>query len=136
MRRWDAANCSIGLFVSPLPYKIILTYGRGNSKLMSFPMHRKLMHSPIAFAELCIKIICANWQFYFNAELIWKLKKKIWLRPSLSPPLSGCLFTFLRFWAFSLNWSGCPMYRKLFETSFLSLVSNNLQYALFCLNHA
>ena len=76
MRRWDAANCNIGLFVSPLPYKIILTYGRGNSKFMSFPMRRKLMRSPIAFAKFRIKIICADRQFYFNAELIRKLKKK------------------------------------------------------------
>jgi hypothetical protein len=83
MRRWDAANCSIGFFVTPLPYKIILTYVKGNSKLMSFPMCRKLMHSLIAFAESRIKIICTNWQCYFNAELIWKLEKKIWLRPSL-----------------------------------------------------
>jgi hypothetical protein len=38
-------------------------------------MRWKLVHSPIAFAEFCIKIICAGRQFYFNAELAWKLEK-------------------------------------------------------------
>jgi hypothetical protein len=45
-------------------------------------MHRKLTHSPIAFAKFCIKIICADRKFYFNAELVQKLKKN-WLRVSL-----------------------------------------------------
>jgi hypothetical protein len=35
---------------------------------------------------------------------------------------------FLRFWACSWDRSGCPTYRKIFETSVLSLVSNNLRY--------
>jgi hypothetical protein len=41
-------------------------------------MRWKLTHSPIAFAESCIKIVCASQQFYFDAELIWRLEKKIW----------------------------------------------------------
>jgi len=69
-----------GLFVktslSPLPCKILLTYGRGKSKLMSFPMQRKLTHSPIAFAEFCTKIVCTGRQSYNIVELIQKLKKK------------------------------------------------------------
>jgi hypothetical protein len=43
----------------------------------------KLAHSPIAFAEFRIKIVCTGWQFYNIAELIRKLEKKICLRPSL-----------------------------------------------------
>jgi hypothetical protein len=38
---------------------------------------------------------------------------------------------FLRFWGFRLHLSGCPTYRKLFETSVLPLVSNNLRYGCY-----
>jgi hypothetical protein len=36
MRRWDAANCNIGLFVSPLPYKIIPHIWERKLKILEF----------------------------------------------------------------------------------------------------
>ncbi len=61
----------------PLPYKNLLTYGRGNSNQVSFPMRTKLMHSPIDFAEFCKKIGCAGRRSFNIAELTRKLKKKL-----------------------------------------------------------
>jgi len=40
-------------------------------------MQRKLMHSPIAFAEFCTEIVCTVQQSYNITELKWKLKKKL-----------------------------------------------------------
>ena len=62
--------------VSPSPIQKLLTYGRGNSNQVSFPMRTKLMHSPIDFAEFRKKIGCAGRRSFNIAELTRKLKKK------------------------------------------------------------